>query len=127
MSVVKEASPGLAGSILDITARKRADDLLWDTEALRSVANLATAAAHEINNPLNVVRGNLKLLERSVDRDLAAARIAPALEAVKTIEVIVEKMSHVIRLERAEQSPTLPEMLALRKSAIAPKDHRERH
>jgi PAS domain S-box-containing protein len=123
MSVVKqddEAHAHLAGTIIDITARKRADDLLRETEALRSVANLATAAAHEINNPLNVIKGNLHLLARSIGRDLVAARVAPAMEAVKTLEAIVEKMNHVIRLERAQQSSTLPEMLDLQKSASIP-------
>jgi PAS domain S-box-containing protein len=122
MSVVKQddAPAHLAGTIIDITARKRADDLLRETEALRSVANLATAAAHEINNPLNVIKGNLHLLARSIGRDLVAARVAPAMEAVKTLEAIVEKMNHVIRLERAQQSSTLPEMLDLQKSASIP-------
>src|SRR5438034_1014373 len=58
MSVVRagaDPASGLEGSIVDITARKRADDLLRETEALRSVAALATAAAHEINNSLNVL------------------------------------------------------------------------
>src|SRR5438128_9000430 len=49
MSVVRagdDASSGLEGYIVDITARKRADDLLRETAALRSVAALANAAAH---------------------------------------------------------------------------------
>src|SRR5213083_2327259 len=47
MSVARtgtDASSGLEGYIVDITARRRADDLLRETAALRSVAALANAA-----------------------------------------------------------------------------------
>ena len=123
MSVVRagaEAASGLEGSIVDITARKRADDLLRETEALRSVAALATATAHEINNSLNVLKGHLQLLSPRVGGDLAAAHLAPALAAAKAIEEIVGRMTQIIRVELAEPSGRLPEMLDLRKSASVP-------
>ena len=123
MSVARagtDASSGLEGYIVDITARKRADDLLRETAALRSVAALANAAAHEINNSLNVLKGNLQLLSPRVDGGLAAAHLAPALAAAKAIEEIVGRMSQIMRLELTEASGTLPEMLDLRKSASAP-------
>ena len=116
MSVVRAG----AGSIVDITARKRADVLLRETEALRSVAALATAAAHEINNSLNVLKGHLQLLSPRVGGDLAAAHLAPALAAAKAIEEIVGRMNQIIRVELAEPSGRLPEMLDLRKSASVP-------
>jgi len=123
MSVVRagaEAASGLEGSIVDITARKRADDLLRETEALRSVAALATATAHEINKSLNVLKGHLQLLSPRVGGDLAAAHLAPALAAAKAIEEIVGRMNQIIRVELAEPSGRLPEMLDLRKSASVP-------
>src|SRR5213593_2149251 len=123
MSVARtgtDASSGLEGYIVDITARRRADDLLRETAALRSVAALANAAAHEINNSLNVLKGNLQLLTPRVDGGLAAAHLAPALAAAKAIEEIVGRMSQIMRLELTEQSETLPEMLDLRRSASAP-------
>src|SRR5438876_9864853 len=123
MSVVRagaDPASGLEGHVVDITARKRADDLLRETEALRSVAALATAAAHEINNSLNVLKGNLQLLSPRVDGAPAAAHLAPALDAVKAIEEIDGRMNRIMRLELTEQSATLPEMLDLRKSAAAP-------
>jgi PAS domain S-box-containing protein len=123
MSVVREGedpSAGLEGYVVDISARKRADDLLRETEALRSVAALATAAAHEINNSLNVLKGNLQLLAPRVDGELAAAHLVPALDAAKAIEEIVRRMNAIMRLELAEPSATLPEMLDLRKCSAAP-------
>src|SRR6266446_2426070 len=117
MSVVRagaDPASGLEGSIVDITARKRADDLLRETEALRSVA------AREINNSLNVLKGHLQLLSPRVGGDLAAAHLAPALAAAKAIEEIVGRMNQIIRVELAEPSGRLPEMLDLRKSASVP-------
>jgi PAS domain S-box-containing protein len=123
MSVVRageDASAGLEGYIVDITARKRADELLRETEALRSVAALATAVAHEINNSLNVLKGNLQLLSPRVDGEVAAAHLAPAIEAAKAIEEIVGRMNRITRLDLTDQSATLPEMLDLNKSVSTP-------
>jgi signal transduction histidine kinase len=39
------------------------------SEILRSVATLAAAASHDINNPLMVIVGNLALVERTQTRD----------------------------------------------------------
>src|SRR5438034_11114565 len=82
--------------------------------------SLATAAAHEINNSLNVLKGHLQLLSPRVGGDLAAAHLAPALAAAKAIEEIVGRMNQIIRVELAEPSGRLPEMLDLRKSASVP-------
>src|SRR5437879_10716308 len=62
MSVVRagaEAASGLEGSIVDITARKRADDLLRETDARRSVAGIAPGHADEVNHSLQVVMGHI--------------------------------------------------------------------
>lgn len=45
----------------DITDRQNADRLLRQTERLNVVAELAAAVAHEIRNPLTIVRGFLQL------------------------------------------------------------------
>src|SRR5204862_4595977 len=51
------------GILVDLTDRKRAEE----ATALRSVAELANAAAHEINNPLSVIVGELDLIGRGRD------------------------------------------------------------
>jgi PAS domain S-box-containing protein len=118
MRASDEPDADLEGQIIDINAKKRADESLRETEALRSVATLAAAAAHEINNPLNVLKGNLQLLARDVDPRVFAERVAPAIEAAKRIEEIVRRMNRVTRLE-TEQAGTLPDMLNLRRSSSA--------
>src|SRR5207245_115195 len=48
----------------DITEEKQAEAALREATALQSVTSLALAAAHEINNPLTVVWGEIQLLAR---------------------------------------------------------------
>jgi PAS domain S-box-containing protein len=103
----------------DITEEKRAEAALRETTALRSVASLAVAAAHEINNPLTVVSGEVQLLARA-GSGVAETRIASMLEALERIREVVARMSSINRLERADPVKSLPEMLDLKKSSDRP-------
>jgi PAS domain S-box-containing protein len=100
----------------DITEKKRAEAALRETTALRSVASLAVAAAHEINNPLTIAWGEVQLLAREAGTQWEG-RIASTLEALERIRDVVARMSQIDRLERAEQPKYLPEMLDLTKSS----------
>jgi GAF domain-containing protein len=101
-----------AGVLLDnarlLAAERRA-------EALRAVASLANAAAHEINNPLTVIVGNLTMLARA--GALEPHRLERALEAAARIQDIVRRMSRVTRLENMETAGSLPPMLDLLRSS----------
>jgi nitrogen-specific signal transduction histidine kinase len=103
----------------DITEEKRAEAALREATALRSVASLAVAAAHEINNPLTVVSGEVQLLARA-SSGVAESRIASMLEALERIREVVARMSRINRLERADPVKSLPEMLDLKKSSDRP-------
>ena len=46
----------------DITARQRAEQQATRAERLAAMGHIAAALAHEINNPLQAIRGNLELL-----------------------------------------------------------------
>lgn len=98
------------GVLVDLTDRKRAAE----AAALRSVAELANAAAHEINNPLTVVSAQLELIR---DRGDVDARIERAQEAARRIQDIVSHMLRITRLEPAKDwPPGLPPMLDIRRS-----------
>ena len=86
-----------------------------ESAGLRAVAQLATAAAHEINNPLSVITGQLYFLEK--DPGVPAARVAAMQEAALRIREIVRLMLRVSKLEIAKQHPDLPEMLDLGRSS----------
>jgi nitrogen-specific signal transduction histidine kinase len=100
----------------DITEEKRAEAALREATALRSVASLAIAAAHEINNPLTVVWGEIQLLAREAGARWES-RIAAMLEALERIRDVVARMNQINRLEQAEQLKSLPQMLDLDKSS----------
>ena len=57
-----EGSPAILVSFVDVTEQRRLQAAEQEAESLRAVAKLANAAAHEINNPLTVVGGNVHLL-----------------------------------------------------------------
>ena len=112
----------------DITEKKRVDAALREAATLRSVTSLAVAAAHEINNPLTVVSGELQLLTREVGGRWSS-RITAMLEALERIREVVLRMNQITRLVPAERQRHLPEMLDLGKSsgrAEPPADDPER-
>jgi DNA-binding response OmpR family regulator len=86
-----------------------------ESAGLRAVAQLATAAAHEINNPLSVITGQLYFLAK--EPGVPPARVAAMQEAAIRIREIVRLMLRVTKLEIAEQHPDLPEMLDLGRSS----------
>jgi PAS domain S-box-containing protein len=119
VSPVRDARDRIVGAssiARDITHRKRIEAAMRERDTLRSVASLAAGAAHEINNPLAVVVGQVQLLTDEVVGP-ARQRIPEILEATDRIRAIVARMRHVTRLELLEETPGLPAMLDLRRSS----------
>jgi signal transduction histidine kinase len=106
------------GTIEDITDQRRADEAERRAETLRAVAQLANAAAHEINNPLAVIVGRLELLRRDLPPE-QQGKLAPIVDASKQIARIITHMGRLTRLETLNDLPASP-MLDLRRSAESP-------
>jgi signal transduction histidine kinase len=88
------------------------------SEILRSVAMLAVAASHEINNPLMALIASLELLEKTQTLDADGhACLGVALAAAWEIREKVGQLGRITRLELAESGPDLPSMLDLEKSS----------
>jgi PAS domain S-box-containing protein len=113
---------GASGIARDISDRKRLEAAEREAVALRFVAALATAAAHEINNPLSAVKGNLQLLARRTSDSTAHQRIESGIEAADRIHEIVCRMNRVVRLAFLDPSPNLPDMLDLWRASAQPED-----
>jgi PAS domain S-box-containing protein len=103
------------GTIEDITNQRRADEAERRAETLRAVAQLANAAAHEINNPLAVIVGRLELLRRDLTPD-QQAKLNPIVESSRQIAKIITHMGRLTRLETLDDLPASP-MLDLRRSS----------
>jgi len=119
VSSVRNSSGKIIGASAigrDVTEEKRAEAALREATVLRSVASLAVAAAHEINNPLTVAWGEVQLLAKEIGARWDG-RIASIIEALERIRDVVTRMSQISRLEQAEQMKNLPEMLDLKKSS----------
>ena len=118
-----EGAPSTFVSFVDISERQRREAAEREAENLRSVAKLANAAAHEINNPLTVVGGNLQLLaERLGDRPDLARYFERGERAIKQIADMVGQMTKVTRLTPLTNLDTggVPTLDLRRSSAPAP-------
>lgn len=70
---------GLQGAIKDITQMKRLEQQLLQSEKLSGLGTMISGVAHELNNPLTVIMGNVELM--LMDRSLSA-RDARSLKVV---------------------------------------------
>ncbi|MBI4241117.1 MAG: PAS domain S-box protein [Candidatus Rokubacteria bacterium] len=90
-----------------------------ESAALRSVTELANAAAHEIFNPLAAVMGSLELLAlRFTPESTEAGWVRLAKDGSERIRDIVARMRRITKLERAEPVAGIS-MLDLKKSGEA--------
>jgi GAF domain-containing protein len=96
-ALASQASVAVRNLQLEEVARGRA--------ALRFIASLATATAHEVNNPLMVIKGNIQLLVRDgeVSDPVSRQRIDAVLGAVDTIHKVVERLHRITELKLADQ------------------------
>jgi PAS domain S-box-containing protein len=98
--------------------REAAEAAQREAADLRAVALLASAAAHEINNPLTVVVGSLELLSRHLGADHQERRwLDRANAAAQRIRDIVARMTRITRIQRTDARPGLPPMLDIQKSS----------
>jgi PAS domain S-box-containing protein len=78
----------------DISSQKEMEARLLLGDRLTAIGTLAAGVAHEINNPLTYLLGNLELLERS-ERDpngVTAQRLREALDGAERIREVVRDL-----------------------------------
>jgi len=81
---------------------QRTQQQLIQTERLAAVGKLAAGVAHEINNPLAIIRTSIRILQAQTQEN------DPAMETLKVIEEEINRASRIIRelLGFARPTPT---------------------
>jgi PAS domain S-box-containing protein len=83
-------------AIVDITELREMQVRLSLAERLATVGTMAAGVAHEINNPLAFLMGNLVLVTRQL-REQPGAPTQPALQALADAQVGAERIQDVVR------------------------------
>ena len=110
---LREIDDTVSGIIVmgvDVTDRKRAQDVLLQTEKLAAVGRLASSIAHEINNPLESVTNLLYLAQRSADDAVTRQYLATAEVELRRMSSITNQTLRFHR-QRSSPVPTKPEDL----------------
>jgi PAS domain S-box-containing protein len=109
--------PTAVASGRDVTERKRMRAQLLVADRMASLGTLAAGIAHEINNPLSYVTGNLEAIEETVhlakraatpaDYDDLAAVVRDARDGAERVRKIVHGLRAFSRSREEEQRVTL--------------------
>ncbi len=79
------------GVIFDITERKRAEEIILQSEKMLSVGGLAAGMAHEINNPLAGILQNCQLIRRRLN-----ATLTRNLDVAETTKIDLKQLQHYL-------------------------------
>ena len=94
------------GGVVDITARKRAEDALRQAQKIESVGQLTGGVAHDFNNLLAVVLGNLELLRKRLPHDPKLTHLVDsAMEGAKRGAALTERMLTFARRQDLKPAP----------------------
>ncbi len=95
----------------DLSERSRLEAQMRVTDRLSSVCSLAAGMAHEINNPIAFIKGNLEYIaeileEKGLDKELedVQAAVFESVEGVLRIATIVQDMQALARIQPKESS-----------------------
>lgn len=89
---------GAIGVSVEVTERVKMQNRLLQTERLASMGTLSATVAHEINNPLTYVLGNLDLVATELANP--ATTVPAAREMAERIKLAREGAEHVLRIVR---------------------------
>lgn len=91
----------LIGTAVDITERKRLEDMLYQAQRMEALGTLVAGFFHEINNPLNLIMFNIPIIKRIWADVLPVLGERAALEPGKTygglsFEMIEENLDQLL-------------------------------
>ncbi|MBI4667117.1 MAG: PAS domain S-box protein [Nitrospinae bacterium] len=80
----------LVSQIQDITGRKKAEEILLESEKLAAIGQLSAGVAHEINNPVSYVYSNTAMLQKYVSALLSLIEVYEKTENLWTVRIAEE-------------------------------------
>jgi two-component system, sporulation sensor kinase A len=92
------AMNAIAVSFRDITERKHAEELMIQSEKLSIAGQLSAAIAHEIRNPITAIKGFLKLLQNSNEKQLYYEIVESEIARIELI------LSELLSLAKPQKS-----------------------
>ncbi|MEH7378909.1 PAS domain S-box protein [Bacillus sp. JJ1533] len=102
----------------DITEKRRAEELLWKSEKLSLVGELAAGVAHEIRNPLTSIKGFIQLFQQGIKNEEYFDVVLSELNRIEDIikEFLSLAKPQEIQLKSVSISSLLKEIDTLMKS-----------
>ncbi len=106
--------PVLDGIVItsrDIAHRKKAEMTLWSTEKMKSLGEMASSIAHEINNPLTIITGrSTQVLSKLKQADVPDLNMIQSVEKIESTAYRIAKIVKSLRSfskdgERVPKSP----------------------
>jgi PAS domain S-box-containing protein len=81
------------GGLVDVTARRRAEEALLQAQKMEAIGQLTGGVAHDFNNILAVILGNLEMLRKRVGDDERILRFADnAMEGARKGASLTQRM-----------------------------------
>ena len=96
---------GIDATVRDVTEKRRLEKYLAQTEKLASIGQLASGVAHEINNPLGVIKCYSNLIAKGQDPD------AQVSQDVKIIQKHTDQCKSVVEALLNFARKSAPEMI----------------
>jgi PAS domain S-box-containing protein len=94
------------GGLIDVTARRRAEAALRQSQKIEAVGQLTGGVAHDFNNLLSVVLGNLELLRKRLPDDPKASKLLEnAVEGARRGAALTQRMLAFARRQDLKPEP----------------------
>jgi PAS domain S-box-containing protein len=99
---------GVVVTFIDITERKKSEDLILKSEKLSLAGQLAAGIAHEIRNPLTAIKGFLHLIQSGHQKDVYIQIMS---EELSRIELILSELLMLAKPQEVNFKPVKIELL----------------
>ncbi len=83
--------------VRDITERKKAEELLNKSDTLAAIGQLAAGVAHEVRNPLTVIKGFIQLFQ--INKEDQEKYFDLMLSEIERIEAILQEFLSIAKTD----------------------------